>query len=306
MLKMKWLLVGLLGVVLLHVYPGAAEGEEPAGWSLEDGKWHYYDDGVMRTGWVLDGGKWYYLDGHGTMKTGWVLDSGKWYYLDSHGVMKTGWVLDSGKWYYLDVHGAMKTGWLDLGGRSYYLDGRGAMVTGWKWIGSSWYYFEGSGARAEGWRYLSGDWYYFGLSDGVMLRQNFADGYYLMDDGRMTKAGNAAVVSVVEGLKKWIDVGVTQAGLRERLGVGYHDLIGIEGEHYWLYTLKVADARNYRVVKWAADDFGAEDLAKGSADIIVLVFWDSTKKAYQVTMDYFDAHHKFHHYHSAKYDYEYN
>ncbi|MEH7334369.1 hypothetical protein V7161_17125 [Neobacillus drentensis] len=304
---MKKLLVVLVALVLLHVFPSVVSAEEnPSGWKLEGGTWHFYDAGVMKTGWVLDAGRWYYLGKDGAMQTGWVKDAIHWYYLDKHGVMKTGWVLDGGKWYYLDQHGAMKTGWVLDSGKWYYLDQHGTMKTGWVLVSGTWYYLDSKGAMVKGWKWIGSAWYYFSLRDGGMLRQNFADGYYLMDNGRMTMAGNADVVSVVEGLKKWIDVGLTQSDLQSRLGAGYHDLVGIEGEKYWLYTLKVSSPGTYKAVNWDADDFGAEDLANGSADVIVLVFWDSTKKAFQVSMDYFDANHKFHHYHSSKYDYVYN
>lgn len=302
----------LLGAVLLYMVPSvvAAEGNgNPAtGWVLQSGKWHFYDgNGVMKTGWLLDRGTWYYLASQdGAMKTGWVNDHGKWYYLDGHGAMKTGWVQVSGTWYYLDSHGAMKTGWLELGSRTYYLNPSGAMATGWRWIGTSWYYFDASGARATGWRNLSGAWYYLSLRDGAMVRENFVGGYYLMNDGRMTNAGSSDVVSVVDGLKSWLDVGVTQAGLKEKLGLNYHDLTGIEGENYWLYTIKVTDSKNFKVVKWDKDDVGANELAAGEQDINLLVFWDSAKKAFQVGMDYFDGAHRFHTYRSLKYDWVYN
>lgn len=70
--------------------------------------------------------------------------------------------------------------------------------------------------------------------------------------------------------------------------------------------MKVAADRNVQAVKGDADDSGAEDLAKGSADIILLAYWDANEKAFRVSMDYFNAAHKFHHYYSAKFDYEYN
>jgi hypothetical protein len=311
LLKMKKLMVVLLGAVLLYVFPsvvGAEESGKPVGWALQDGKWHFYGvDGAMKTGWVLDKGAWYYLAAKdGVMQTGWVKDGGKWYYLDGHGAMKTGWVRVSGTWYYLDSHGVMKTGWLTLGNRSYYLSQQGAMATGWRWIGTSWYYFDGSGARATGWRYVSGAWYYLSPRDGAMVRQNFVDGYYLMNDGRMTNSGSSAVVSVVNDMKSWIDVGVTQADLKSKLGSNYHDLTGVEGENYWLYTIKVTDAKNFKVVKWDNTEVGAEELAAGTQDINLLVFWDSAQKAFQVAMDYFDASHRFHNYNSYKFDTVYN
>ncbi|MEO2074255.1 MAG: hypothetical protein ABGX20_02570 [Bacillus sp. (in: firmicutes)] len=309
---MKRFMVVLLGAVLLYLVPGVAAAEEngtpAAGWMLQDGKWHFYDEaGAMKTGWLLDQGAWYYLaPGDGAMQTGWVSDAGKWYYLDGHGAMKTGWVKDSGAWYYLDKHGAMVTGWLDLGNRKYYLDSRGSMATGWRLVGASWYYFDASGARAAGWRYVSGAWYYLSPRDGAMVKENFVSGYYLMSDGRMTNAGSSAVVSVVDGLKSWLDVGVTQAGLKSKLGSNYHDLTGIEGENYWLYTIKVTDTKTFKVVKLDEDDVGANELAAGKQDINLLVFWDGAKKAFQVAMDYFDGAHKFHTYRSLKYDYVYN
>lgn len=328
MLKIKGFIVVLIGVVLLCVYPGAAAAGEGSatGWALKGGKWRYYDHGVMKTswvfdsnkwyfldqggsmktGWVLNGGKWYYLDGSGAMQTGWVLDGRHWYYLDKTGAMKTGWLLDGGRWYYLDKNGVMKTGWVAVDGKWYYLAGSGAMQTGWVKELNNWYYLDSNGAMVTGWQSISGNWYYFDTQYGGMVRQNFVGGYYLMNDGRMTYAGSADVVSVVEGLKKWIDVGITKSALQAEMGDAYHDLEGIEGENYWLYTLKVDGAADYKAVKWAADDLGAEDLANGSADIIVLAYWDRDEKAFQVTIDYFNAAHKFHHYHSSKFDYEYN
>ncbi|WHY77404.1 hypothetical protein QNH20_25645 [Neobacillus sp. WH10] len=322
MQKIKRFWVLLVGSVLLLGYPGVAA----AGWALEGGKWHYYDHGLMKVGWLLEDGRWYYLDQSGAMKTGWVSDGGKWYFLDRSGAMKTGWVLVDGKWYYLDQSGAMKTGWVLVDGKWYFLDRSGVMKTGWVWDNGKWYnlsssgamrsgwlmdkgssyFLDQSGAMVTGWKSISDDWYYFDKWDGAMKRQNFVGGYYLMADGRMTNAGNAEVVSAVEDLKKWIDVGLTKLELQEKLGASYHDLVGIEGDKYWQYTLKVTDAGNVKAVKWDADDFGTEDLAKGSADIIVLAYWDGDGKAFRVSMDYFNKAHKFHHYYSAKYDYEYN
>ncbi|QCJ44793.1 N-acetylmuramoyl-L-alanine amidase family protein [Bacillus sp. S3] len=320
MKKKVWTL--MLGALLLLGVPGVAS----AGWTVDSGKWRYVDAGVKRTGWLLDGKDWFYLDRAGVMKTGWMLDGGRWYYLGRSGAMKTGWVLDGGRWYYLDRSGAMKTGWMLDGGRWYYLSQSGAMKTGWVLDGGRWYYLsysgamrtgwlqerwmtyflDQSGAMVTGWQELAGGRYYFDPRSGGMMRQNFVSGYYLMDDGRMSNAGSAAVVSVVEDLKKSINVGITKAELVEKVGTGYHDLVGIEGEKYWLYTLKVAGEGDFKAVKWSADDFGAEDLGTGAADVIMLVFWDKDGKAFRVSLDYFDAAHKFHHYYSGNFDYEYN
>lgn len=344
-MRRAWIVLLGVGILLGYSGAGTAAAAT-TGWTLTGGNWHYYDHGVMKTGWVQDGGHWYYLDNKGAMKTGWVLADGKWYfmvqsgamktgwvkvsgtwyYFDKSGAMKTGWVQDSGQWYYLDKSGAMKTGWVQAGGSWYYLDKSGMMKTGWVQVSGTWYYLNSSGtmrtgwleqgnskyyldpsgAMATKWRSISGNWYYFGEWNGVMFRQNFADGYYLMEDGRMTNAGSATIVSVAEQLKKAIDVGISQEDLSAILGADYHDLVGIEGDKYWLYTLKVAFTGEYQPVKFTNEDVGAEDLAKGLTDVVLLAFWNADQKAFQVSIDYFDASHKFHHYSSYRHDYEYN
>ncbi|MEH7118872.1 hypothetical protein V7128_15810 [Neobacillus vireti] len=315
--------VWLIGAMLLFAFPGMAA----ASWKFEGGHWHYYERGILKTSWLFDNHHWYYLDQAGNMKTGWVHDGSHWYYMNQSGVMQTGWLFTGGHWYYLDKTGAMKTGWLSEGGHWYYLDKSGAMKTGWalvsgKWYhldksgrmqtgwlkdGSETYYLDGSGAMATGWKDLSGNRYYFGLDTGAMVRQNFVNGYYLMADGRLTNAGNAAIVSVVNSLKNSVDVGMTQEQVKAQLGSAYQDLIGIEGEKYWLYTIKVTDADHYGAVNVnGSAEFGAEELAKGLTDIIALVYWDKDGKAFQVTMDYFNEAHKFHNYRHYRWDHEYN
>jgi len=283
-------------------------GTMVTGWVLADGKWYYMaQSGAMRTGWVQDGGRWYYLDSSGAMKTGWVQDGAVWYYLDKSGVMKTGWVQDGGRWYFLTNSGIMKTGWTKVTGKWYYFANSGVMQTGWLEYGNSKYYLDPSGVMATGWRSISGEWYYFGDETGVMVRKNFVNGYYLMGDGRMTNAGSMSVAAVVDLLKKSIDVGISQPELQTLLGsLNHHELVGIEGESYWFYPLKVIADGAYQSVAFAGDDVGAEDLAKGAMDVILLVYWDADGKAFQVSMDYFNDAHKFHHYSSYRYDYEYN
>lgn len=157
------------------------------GWILDNGKYYYYDNGVMVTGWKSSGGKWYYMDPEtGIMVTGWLDLDGTWYYLNGSGAMLTGWQQVRGKWYYFENSGAMKTGWLSDGGKWYYLTSSGAMATGWQQAGGEWYYFESSGAMTEpGWKEIGGKWYYFKKS-GAMASKEYCGGYWLNEDGSWT------------------------------------------------------------------------------------------------------------------------
>ncbi len=81
-----------------------ADGTVKEGWVLEDGEWHFYQDGAkVMNGWVSVqeedpyngnqvGTVWYHIGANGTpgkMDTGWIKDETGWkhYYLDSNGRM---------------------------------------------------------------------------------------------------------------------------------------------------------------------------------------------------------------------------
>lgn len=99
------------------------------GWSLEKGKWYYYENNVaVKNDWRKVNSIWYYFDNDGSMATSWRFLGGKWYYLGD-GAMKTGWACIGPTWYYFGTDGSMKTGWVLVGGKWYYLYGSGAMAS---------------------------------------------------------------------------------------------------------------------------------------------------------------------------------
>lgn len=70
-------------------------------------KYHFDENGAIKTGWINVKGTWYYMDASGAMCTGWKQIAGTWYYLHSGGNMAIGWLKDNNQWYYLDSSGAM-------------------------------------------------------------------------------------------------------------------------------------------------------------------------------------------------------
>ena len=155
------------------------------GWVSVGGYWYYLNaDGTMETGWVLVGNTWYYLNADGTMETGWVLVGNTWYYLNADGAMETGWVLVGDTWYYLNTDGSMETGWVSVGGHWYYLNTDGSMETGWVLVGDTWYYLNADGTMATGWVFVDGHWYYLN-TDGAMASNQWIDGYYVDESGKM-------------------------------------------------------------------------------------------------------------------------
>ncbi|MCD4838178.1 N-acetylmuramoyl-L-alanine amidase [Neobacillus sedimentimangrovi] len=101
-------------------------------WQLSNGKWFYYDKGVMaKNRWVLHtDNKWYFLQSDGSMATSkWISWKGKWYYVLADGAMATGWIYLNDKWYFLDrKNGGMKTGYITDGGERYFLQDSGALL----------------------------------------------------------------------------------------------------------------------------------------------------------------------------------
>ncbi|MGG7176329.1 NlpC/P60 family protein [Clostridium paraputrificum] len=144
------------------------------GWTYEDGKSYYYNNGVKQKGWIYVNNHSYYLDlNDGHMLTGWQESSGRWYYLNTtYGHMEKGWLEVNGNRYYLDpTYGHMWTGWNEVGGNKYYFNTTyGHAEKGWLQLGYKWYYMnENDGYMEKGWIYANGNSYYLDLNDGHML-----------------------------------------------------------------------------------------------------------------------------------------
>lgn len=92
------------------------------GWVRQDGKWYYYDKGVMiKSDWIKWRGSWYYMGKDGTMVTDFQTVDGKIYHFDNTGAMA------QGEWwgkYFADMSGVCS----DRGGK-FVDDNRGTWFT---------------------------------------------------------------------------------------------------------------------------------------------------------------------------------
>ena len=165
------------------------------GWSLVDGSWYWFADGIASTGWLYTGGSWYWLDpdAGGAMVTGLHACNGSAYWFSASGAMATGWVLDGGTWYYATGSGALASGWLNLNGAWYWLDpSTHAMATGVQTIGSCEYIFNSTGKMmANCWSNGDGSWMYHSSSSGAIdLKGIMTDsGIQLIDDDGNARTG---------------------------------------------------------------------------------------------------------------------
>ena len=135
------------------------------GWNTVQNKWKYrnQEGSYAANGWKLIDGKWYLFDMSGNMLTGWQHYGGKDYYLTSSGDMVTGWLEENRKWYYFSADGARASGWL--------MDG------------DDWYFLGPDGAMSAGWVKWEDKFYYMNPENGKMLRNAYADQYYIGADG---------------------------------------------------------------------------------------------------------------------------
>ncbi len=185
------------------------------GWTLENGKWAYYENGVKLTNqWKKDSKGWCYLGADGYMATNkWIRDSKGWCYVGADGYCVTNqWVKDSHGWCYLDANGRMATnkwikdsvGWCYVGADGYcvtnkwvkdshgwcYLDANGRMATN-KWIKDSvgWCYVGADGyCVTNAWKADSKGWCYLDANGRMMTNswlQWNGNWYYLDENGYM-------------------------------------------------------------------------------------------------------------------------
>lgn len=164
------------------------------GWTKQDGKWYYYQNGKkQKNTWIQDNGNYYYVDESGAMLTdAWIGD----YYVDADGVWVKNyrpakWMQTNGRWWYRNVDGSYpKNCWMKISDNWYRFDQNGYMVTGWCIVGNQWYYMNPSGVMQTKWQIIGGTWYYFNAG-GAMITgwQNIDDNWYYMDNSGAMAAG---------------------------------------------------------------------------------------------------------------------
>lgn len=198
-MKKKWFLIGVLAAAI-SVGSGIT-AMAAAGWTMENGKWFYYDNSgnaVTREWKKGADDQWRYLNSRGEMAAdSWVEDT---YYVDSDGLivsnrwMKLGVSPNGGTsqehWYYFLENGkAVKDAWKKLNNKWYHFDTDGQMETG--WMDEEMSFANEDGAALIGWHKLyppegqeksqdpfdndGKNWYYFN-SSGKKLVPELADG----------------------------------------------------------------------------------------------------------------------------------
>lgn len=129
-------------------------------------KYHFDENGAIKTGWINDDDHWYFYDGNASLVSGWYKYYGKWYYLDANDeaypyAAITNQVREiNGVKYTFDENGAIKTGWMLDGNDWYYYDQNGNKCTGWVYVKNQWYLLNNDGVMQTGWQRVSGKWYY--------------------------------------------------------------------------------------------------------------------------------------------------
>ena len=185
------------------------------GWYFRDGKWYFYDAGVMQKGWLTFLGKRYYLGKDGAMlsncwfgnrflKANGEMARDEWvdgykYYVNSSGVRVNGrvyntknWVKTKAGWRFKRKNGTyIKNTWSRIAGRTYYFDGNGYVRTGWLTLNGKSYYLNnigdisgGYGALVTGWKTIGKYTYWFD-DDGAMVKGSWVDRgqYYVNKKG---------------------------------------------------------------------------------------------------------------------------
>ena len=153
-------------------------------------KYHFDENGAIKTGWINDDDHWYFYDGNASLVSGWYKYYGKWYYLDANNeaypyAAITNQVREiNGVKYTFDENGAIKTGWMLDGNDWYYYDQNGNKCTGWVYVKNQWYLLNDAGVMQTGWQRVSGKWYYLD-SSGAMLHDTYFEAFYFTSSGAL-------------------------------------------------------------------------------------------------------------------------
>jgi glucan-binding YG repeat protein len=170
-----------------------SDGELADSWKKIDGKWYYFDGGVLRCAnggveYIYEDEKYYFFANGGALGTkGWnkltkTVDGQTqtfWYYLNSAGEVQTGWQKIDGKWYYLsedyyDERGHMYCDglyWID--GTCEYFNQNGICETAmgigsWRRVGDGLRYVQTDGTYATGWKTIEAKDYFFDENGEMM------------------------------------------------------------------------------------------------------------------------------------------
>ena len=153
-------------------------------------KYHFDENGAIKTGWINDDDHWYFYDGNASLVSGWYKYYGKWYYLDANNetypyAAITNQVREiNGVKYTFDENGAIKTGWMLDGNDWHYYDQNGNKCTGWVYVKNQWYLLNNDGVMQTGWQRVSGKWYYLD-SSGAMLHDTYFEAFYFTSSGAL-------------------------------------------------------------------------------------------------------------------------
>lgn len=155
----------------------ASENGVLSGWTQNDGKWSYSENGkLFKNGLYKIAGSNYIFDKNGIMLTGIQNSKGKLYYFNESGnspeeglgTLKAlkGWKVIKNKNYFFKNSAAV-TGWEKISSKVYRFNLNGSLIIGLKKVGKNTYYFNPNGrpgtkgAAASGWEKISGKKYYF-------------------------------------------------------------------------------------------------------------------------------------------------
>lgn len=170
------------------------DGQQLSGW--QDNKTRYYNEfGFSLTGDQTIDGVSYRFDAEGKLHTGWFETREGSYFYSEDGTMTVGRANLNDTIYYFHEDGKMaKSEEVSIDGEVRYFDADGTIRTGWYTNEeNNRYYYDEEGNKEYGLQDIDGDIYYFN-ENGIMLRDDKAEGYEFDSYG----VGSKEVVKEVE------------------------------------------------------------------------------------------------------------